>query len=103
MAAALHALDRDDLAGYDAAMAPTVPLSRAIFEPPTYYYKAGVAFLAWLNGLQPHFLMLEGLQRKRPAEHLIRLFELAVAARALTDPPLAVERMTSLLARVTRA
>ena len=102
-AAALHALDRDDLAGYDAAMAPTVPLSRVIFEPPTYYYKAGVAFLAWLNGLQPHFVMLEGLQRKRPAEHLIRLFELAAAARALTDPPLAVERMTSLLAQVTRA
>ena len=50
-AAALAALDRGDLAGYDAAMAPTVPLSRLIFEAPTYYYKVGVAFLAWLNGL----------------------------------------------------
>jgi hypothetical protein len=102
-AAALHALDRDDLAGYDAAMAPTVPLSRAIFEPPTYYYKAGVAFLAWLNGLQPHFVMLESLQLKRPAEHLIRLFELAAAARTLTDPELAVERMSTLLAHVAPA
>jgi Protein of unknown function (DUF993) len=99
-AAALHALDRDDLAGYDAAMEPTVPLSRAIFEPPTYYYKTGVAFLAWLNGLQPHFVMLEGLQRKRTPSHLIRLFELAAAARALTDPELAVERMSALLAQV---
>jgi Protein of unknown function (DUF993) len=99
-AAALHALDRGDLAGYDAAMEPTVALSRAIFEPPTYYYKAGVAFLAWLNGLQPHFVMLEGLQRKRPPSHLIRLFELAAAARALTDPELAVERMSTLLAQV---
>jgi hypothetical protein len=102
-AAALHALDRDDLAGYDAAMAPTVPLSRAIFESPTYYYKAGVAFLAWLNGLQPHFVMLEGLQRSRPASHLIRLFELAVAAGALTAPGVAVERMTTLLAEVAPA
>ncbi len=102
-AAALHALDRDDLAGYDAAMAPTVPLSRAIFESPTYYYKAGVAFLAWLNGLQPHFLMLEGLQRSRPIGHLIRLFELAAAAGALTAPEVAVERMSTLLAEVAPA
>jgi hypothetical protein len=97
-AAALAALDRGDLAGYDAAMAPTVPLSRVIFEPPTYYYKVGVAFLAWLNGLQPHFAMLGGMARQRSAEHLVKVFELAVAARALTDPELAVERMTGLLA-----
>lgn len=97
-AAALAALDRGDLAGYEAAMAPTVPLSRAIFEPPVFRYKAGVAFLAWLNGLQPHFAMLGGLQRQRPAGHLIRVFELAAAARALADPELAAERMSGLLA-----
>jgi hypothetical protein len=98
-AAALAALDRGDLTGYDAAMTPTVPLSRLIFEPPTYHYKAGVAFLAWLNGLQPHFVMLGGLHRQRPARHLIGLFELAAAARALTDPELAVERMGVILTR----
>ena len=81
-------------------MAPTVPLSRAIFEPPTFYYKVGVAFLAWLNGFQPQFAMLGGLERRRPARHLIRVFELAAAARALTDPDLAVERMNELLARL---
>jgi len=97
-AAALAALDRGDLAGYDAAMAPTVPLSRAIFEPPTFHYKVGVAFLAWLNGFQPQFAMLGGLQRRRPARHLIRVFELAAAARALTDPDLAVDRMNGLAA-----
>jgi hypothetical protein len=97
-AAALAALDRGDLAGYDAAIAPTVPLSRLIFEPPTYHYKVGVAFLAWLNGFQPEFAMLDGLQRRRPARHLIRVFELAAAARALTDPELAVGRMNGLLA-----
>jgi Protein of unknown function (DUF993) len=97
-AAALAALDRGDLAGYDAAMAPTVPLSRLIFDSPTYYYKVGVAFLAWLNGFQPRFAMLGGLERRRPARHLLRVFELAAAARALTDPELAVERMNSLVA-----
>ncbi len=70
-AAALRCLDAGDLAGYEAAIGPTVPLSRHIFAEPTYYYKAGVAFLAWLNGLQPRFLMLDGLERKRSADHLI--------------------------------
>jgi hypothetical protein len=102
-AAALAALDAGEVAGYDAAMGPTVPLSRAIFEPPTYHYKVGVAFLAWLNGLQPHFVMLGGLQRQRPARHLIRVFELAAAARALTDSDLAAERMTGWLAAVAGA
>jgi len=96
-AAALAALDRGDTDGYDAAMGPTVPLSRLIFEPPTSRYKVGVAFLAWLNGWQPHFAMLAGLQRQRPAQHLLRVFELAAAARALTNPDLAADRMTTLL------
>jgi Protein of unknown function (DUF993) len=99
-AAALAALDRGDEAGYDAAMAPTVPLSRLIFEPPTYHYKVGVAFLAWLNGLQPHFAMLGGLQRERPAAHLIRVYELAAAAGALTAPGLAEMRMSEMRARL---
>jgi len=99
-AGALAALDRGDLAGYDAAILPTVPLSRLIFSPPTYYYKVGVAFLAWLNGFQPRFAMLGGLERHRPGRHLLRVFELAAAAGALTDPELAVERMNSLLARL---
>ncbi|HEY6294067.1 MAG TPA: DUF993 family protein [Streptosporangiaceae bacterium] len=97
-AAALAALDRGDVAGYEAAMGPTVPLSRVIFEAPTYHYKVGVAFLAWLNGLQPWFAMLGGLQRRRPARHLIRVFELAAAARALVDPELAAGRMGELVA-----
>jgi Protein of unknown function (DUF993) len=97
-AAALHALDRGDMTGYDAAMEPTVALSRLIFAEPTYDYKVGVAFLAWLNGFQPNFAMLAGLQERRPAAHLIGVFELAAAAGALQNPRLAVDRMTEFLA-----
>jgi hypothetical protein len=97
-AAALHALDAGDMAGYDAAIGPTVALSRLIFAEPTYDYKVGVAFLAWLNGFQPHFAMLAGLQERRSAEHLTSLFELAAAAGALADPQLAVSRMSKYLA-----
>ena len=96
-AAALHALDGGDLAGYDAVIGPTVPLSRLIFEEPTYHYKAGVAFLAWLNGLQPRLSMLDGFERRRSPGHLTRVFELAAAAGALTDPDLAVSRMGAFL------
>jgi len=101
-AAALQALDAGDLAGYDAAIGPTMPLSRTIFEPPTFHYKVGVAFLAWLNGLQPHFVMLANLQEQRTPEHLIRVFELAAAAGALLEPDLAVARMAQYLAAVHR-
>jgi Protein of unknown function (DUF993) len=97
-AAALRALDAGDLAGYDAAIGPTMPLSRVIFEEPTSHYKVGVAFLAWLNGLQPHFVMLGNLQQRRAAGHLVRVFELAAGAGALLDSDLAVGRMTGYLA-----
>jgi hypothetical protein len=97
-AAALHALDADDETGYRAAIGPTVPLSRLIFEPPTFNYKVGISFLAWLNGLQPEFAMVGGLERHRSAEHLIQVFELAAAAGALRHPELAVDRMTTYLA-----
>jgi hypothetical protein len=98
-AAALHALDAGDLAGYDRAIGPTVPLSRAVFAAPTFHYKVGIAFLAWLNGHQPHFAMLDRLERHRSPAHLIGVFELAVAAGALTDPDRAAARMTQFLAQ----
>ncbi|HEX9338009.1 MAG TPA: DUF993 family protein [Pseudonocardiaceae bacterium] len=95
-AAALRALDAGDIPGYRAAIAPTVPLARHIFAAPTYHYKTGIAFLAWLNGFQDHFAMLAGQHTARPTEHLVRLFELAADAGVLADPSLAVARMRSL-------
>jgi hypothetical protein len=91
--AALAALDEGDLATYDAEMAPTLPLSRHVFEAPTYHYKTGIAFLSWLSGHQPGFTMVGGLQSARSAVHLGRLFELANEARLLPDPDLAAHRL----------
>ncbi len=97
-AAALHALDVGDRASYTAILAPTVALSRHIFQAPTYYYKTGVVFLAYLNGHQSHFRMVAGLESARSLMHLVDLFVLADKAGLLRDPELAIERMRLVLA-----
>ncbi|MBV9880127.1 MAG: dihydrodipicolinate synthase family protein [Gemmatirosa sp.] len=95
--AALRALDAGDLATYDRILAPTVPLSRHIFRRPTYAYKTGVVFLAYLNGHQSHFRMLGGAESWRSVPHLAELFRLADAAGLLADPELACRRMRLVL------
>jgi len=97
-AAALHDLDEGDLETYHATLAPTVKLSRHIFQPPTFAYKAGIVFLAWLNGHQPEFRLLGGLERERSLDHYSELFRLADRAGLLADPELAVARMRAYLA-----
>ena len=97
-AAAFHALGAGDRERYRAILAPTVPLSRKIFEAPTQYYKAGVVFLAWLNGHQDHFAMVGGMQSARSALHYADIFRLADRAALLRDPELAATRMTHLMA-----
>jgi Protein of unknown function (DUF993) len=96
--AALARLADGDKAGYDALMAPTVPLSRRIFEAPTEYYKAGIVFMAWLNGHQDHFTMVGGMQSARGICHYSDVFRLSDQAGLLADPDLAAARMTTLLA-----
>ncbi|MDX8048567.1 dihydrodipicolinate synthase family protein [Lentzea sp. BCCO 10_0798] len=95
--AALRALDARDEAAYDAAFAPTLPLARHIFGAPTYHYKTGIAFVAWLSGLQPGFSMIGGLQSGRSLPHLVETFLLTDACGLLPDPDLAAHRMTALL------
>jgi uncharacterized protein DUF993 len=97
-AGALRALDAGDLASYDALLAPTVPLSRHLFGAPTYHYKTGIVFLAWLTGLQDAFVMVGGAQAARSVPHLARAYRLADAAGLLPDADLAAARMRSLLA-----
>ena len=74
-----------------------MPLSRHIFKAPTRFYKTGVVFMAYLNGLQDHFVMVGGQQSTRSIQHLAELFRLADRAGLLADPPRAVARMKAVL------
>ncbi len=96
--AALSALAGGDRAGFEEILAPTVPLSRHIFHAPTRFYKTGVVFMAYLNGLQDHFVMVGGQQSARSILHLAELFRLADRAGLLRDPELARSRMAAVLA-----
>jgi hypothetical protein len=96
--AGLAKLADGDLQGFHGILEPTVPLSRHIFKAPTRFYKTGVVFLAWLNGLQDHFIMVGGQESARSLMHLVELFKLADKARVLHDPDKAASRMSSLLA-----
>jgi hypothetical protein len=96
--AALGELARGAEASFYDILAPTVPLSRHIFKAPTRFYKTGVVFMAYLNGLQEHFVMVGGQQSARSLLHLAELFRLADAAGLLADPDEASARMRRVLA-----
>lgn len=95
--AAVQALDAGDPAGYLRLLGPTEALSRRVFAAPTYHYKAGVAFLAWLNGHQSAYRMVGGLHAARSVPHLSEVVRLANACGALERPELAAERWHALL------
>lgn len=96
-ATALQALDNNDVKTYQSVLEKTVPLSRHIFQTPTYAYKTGVVFMAYLNGHQSHFRMIGGAESWRSAVHLADLFVMADEAGLLRDINLATERMQLVL------
>lgn len=96
--AALAALAAGDTARFHAILAPTVPLSRHIFQAPTRFYKTGVVFMAWINGHQDHFVMVGGQQSTRSLPHFAEMFRLADDAGLIEKPDLALQRMRALLA-----
>lgn len=95
---AVNLLGQGDAEGFRTTLVPTVPLARLIFRTPTQYYKTGVVFLAWLNGFQDHFIMLNGAQAMRPLPYFTEVFRQADGCGLLRDPDLAVDRMKKLLA-----
>jgi uncharacterized protein DUF993 len=97
-ASALRALDDGDIATYRKLLEPTVPLSRHLFRKPTYFYKTGIVFLAYLNQHQRHFRMVGAQEGARSIIHLAELFMLADQAGLFVDPELAVRRMRYVLA-----
>ena len=97
-AAALGAFTRGDAKSFHDILAPTVPLSRHIFKAPTRFYKTGVVFMAYLNGLQDHFTLVGGQESARSTLHLAELFRLADGAGLLVDPERAALRMRRVMA-----
>ncbi|MDF7664670.1 DUF993 family protein [Bifidobacterium sp. ESL0745] len=98
VSAAVQALDRGDEAAYLRILEPTQALARQVFAAPTEYYKTSVAFMSWLNGHQPAFAMVGGLQSARSLPSLSRVVQLANECGALEVPQLAAQRWNALLA-----
>ena len=96
--AALGELAAGDTAKFHDILGPTVALSRHVFAAPTRFYKTGVVFMAYLNGLQDHFTMVGGQESARSTLHLAELFRLADAAGLIADPDRAALRMRAVLA-----
>lgn len=94
---ALRALDHQDLETYKRVLEPTVELSRHIFQTPTYAYKTGIVFMAYLNGHQSHFKMIGGAEGTRSIQHLTKLFKLMDEADLIQDQELAIKRMDNVL------
>lgn len=95
--AAIQALDKNETDQFDKILEPTIELSRHVFSAPTYYYKTGVVFMAYLCGHQDHFRMVNGLESARSIVHLSRQLVLADRAGLLPDPDLAAHRMRLVL------
>ena len=80
-----------------ALLEPCEALGRKVFEAPTRHYKAGLAFLAWLNGFQGTPMLVNREDRARDREHLLEVVRLADAAGAIEDAETAAERLESWL------
>ncbi|PKW15549.1 DUF993 family protein [Saccharopolyspora spinosa] len=96
-AAALHRLDAGDVAGFRDILGPTQDLARLVFEAPTRFYKAGVVWLSYLDGQQPHFRMIGGLEAGRSLAHLMRVWEAANAIGYFDEPEAAARRLLDVL------
>lgn len=95
--AAIQALDQGEADQFDKILTPTLPLSRHVFSSPTFYYKTGLVFMAFLCGYQDAFRMLNGLESARSIVHLSRQLVLADTVGLFPDPELTAHRMRFIL------
>jgi hypothetical protein len=96
-ALALRFLACGDGETYMQLMRPCEELGRWLFQPPTQHYKAGLAFLSWLDGRQDNAMLANHEERRRDREHYLRAAELASAAGVLRDAVLAEKRLAAFL------
>lgn len=90
---ALQFLARGDESTYTELMSPCETLSRHLFEAPTQHYKAGLAFLAWLNGQQANPMLVGHEERARSNAHYLEAARLASAAGVIANAQLAATRL----------
>lgn len=100
-ALALRYLAAGDVETYRELMAPCEVLGRWIFQEPTQYYKAGIAFLAWLNDLQPNPMLINHEERTRSYEYYVETARLAAQAGVLKNSERAAERVAEMRAYLT--
>jgi len=80
---AMQALTAGDVTGFLRIMEPCEALGRHVFADPTRHYKAGLAWLAWKNGLQTNPMLVNREDLARDAAHYARCEALARACGAL--------------------
>ena len=90
---ALAALAAGDRESYAALMEPCEALGQHLFAAPTQHYKAGIAFLAWLDGHQSNPYLVNHAERSRDRAHYLRAAMLAAEARVFTDATEVAERL----------
>ena len=84
-AEALRALGDGDVARYRELMGPAEELARFIFQPPTRHYKAGLAYHAWLSGLQDNPMLVNREDQARDEAYYRGVASLARRAGTLGD------------------
>ncbi|MBK7405254.1 MAG: DUF993 family protein [Phycisphaerales bacterium] len=91
---ALRTLAAGKLDDYRRIMRACEHYGRTVFEPPTQHYKVGLAFTAWLNGLQTNPMLPNHLESARDVAHLCRVVHAANDCGALINSTIATERLT---------
>ena len=82
---------------YLELMAPCERLGRHLFQAPTRHYKAGLAFLSWLNGRQTNPMLALHEERARDGAHYVEAARLASEAGVLCDAAGAVAKLQALV------
>ena len=96
--AALIALQDGDRQEFIDRMDRCEALGQFVFQAPTQHYKAGLAFLAWLNGQQDSFLLVNREELQRDREHYLHCAELARAADCVLRPDIFDARLAEFAA-----
>lgn len=94
---ALQFLAHGDRARFFEILQPCEQLGQLLFAAPTQHYKAGLAFLGWLNGLQENFMLVNREERARNTEHYLRVASLASRAGAIGNAAVATDRLRQLI------